>query len=173
MKTLFQAYAKYNGNVNRELIELLTPLTEEKIRSKTKAFYPTIFDVFLHMCMTDAGWLKRYKDFFASSRVLSGSALLSADMAKLKEEFEHDTAKLYLFRSGLDDIISGFMSELTQEELAGNIKYTDYRGQPSENVMWKTLMYVFNHQTHYRGELSVMLDMADIYNDFSVTLTRI
>jgi uncharacterized damage-inducible protein DinB len=35
------------------------------------------------------------------------------------------------------------------------------------------LLTIFNHQTHHRGGISVMLDMADVKNDFSGTLARI
>lgn len=173
MKTLFQAFAKYNANVNRELIALLEPVPMSKIMNKTKAFYPSIFEVLFHMCMTDAGWLKRYRVFFTASRTLSGAALLATDLAALKTGFEQDVSRLYDFRRELDDIITRFTDEITDEELKANLKYSDYRGRSAENIMWKTLMYVFNHETHYRGELSVMLDSIDVENDFSITLTRI
>ena len=64
MKTIFQAFARYNGSVNRSILEIVEPLKKEQVMMATKAYYPSIFETLLHNFIADLSWLKRYRDAF-------------------------------------------------------------------------------------------------------------
>jgi uncharacterized damage-inducible protein DinB len=173
MKTIFQALAKYNGNVNLEITGFLEGMPAEKLTNRTKAYFPTIQDAVFHIFLSDLGMFRRFKAAFPESKAINSSALLSADTAVIKKEVEADLKKFFQYRRDMDFMITQFMDELTDEKLESPLKYVNYKGESVETVVWKMLLTIFNHQTHHRGGISVMLDMADVKNDFSGTLARI
>ena len=173
MKTIFQALAKYNESVNQSVLELLAPLEKEKIMMKTKAYYPSIFDTFLHILIADLNWLKRYRGVFKESEVLSNSKLVSLEEKSLRKEFESDYTKLFQYRKQADDVITQFINEIDENKLISVIKYKNYKGEDIEQELWKPLLHWFNHHTHHRGQISVLLDMIGIDNDYSSVLPRI
>ena len=89
MKTLFQAFARYNGSVNGSILELVEPLSKEHVMMETKAYYPSIFETLLHNFIADLNWLKRYRDAFKENKGLN-SNLISMDDKSLRKEFESD-----------------------------------------------------------------------------------
>lgn len=46
-------------------------------------------------------------------------------------------------------------------------KFKNIRGEEIEKIFWITIIHIFNHQTHHRGEISAMLDILNIKNDYS------
>jgi uncharacterized damage-inducible protein DinB len=84
MKTLFQAFARYNGSVNRSILEMVEPLKKEQVMMETKAYYPSIFETLLHNFIADLNWLKRYRDAFKENKGLNSSDLLSLEDKSLK-----------------------------------------------------------------------------------------
>jgi uncharacterized damage-inducible protein DinB len=53
------------------------------------------------------------------------------------------------------------------------LRYKNYKGEDTEKEMWKVLMQMFNHATHHRGQISGLLDMLGIDNDYSAIFPRI
>jgi len=98
---------------------------------------------------------------------------MSADTAVIKKEMEADLKKYFQYRKEVDAMIIEFTGEFTDENLNNVMKFTNYKGEAVEAVAWKYILTLFNHQTHHRGGISVMLDMAGVKNDFSGTLARI
>jgi len=172
MKTIFQAFARYNGSVNGSILELVEPLTKEQIMMETKAYYPSIFETLLHNFIADLNWLKRYRDTFKENKGLD-SNLVSMDDKSLRREFESDYRKFFQYRRQMDDVIIQFVNELDESKLDSVIRYKNYKGEVIEKEIWKTLLHLFNHQTHHRGQVSVLLDMVGVDHDFSSMATRI
>lgn len=173
MKTIFQALARYNRNVNLEIIGILEGMPAEKLAEKTRAYFPTINDAAGHILLSDIGIFKRFKPAFSDSRTLNAAPLLSMDTAVIKKEIETGMKDFIRYRKEVDAMIMEFVEELPDEKLKTVMKFTNHKGEAVESVAWKYLLTVFNHQTHHRGGISVMLDMAGVKNDFSGTLTRI
>jgi uncharacterized damage-inducible protein DinB len=172
MKNVFQAFAKYNGSVNQSIIELLKPLDKEKIMMKTKAYYPSIFETLIHNLFADLNWLKRYGGVFRESKALN-HRITSSDQKALRQELESDPTKLFQYRKEADEVIVRFVDELEGSKLNSVIRYKNYKGEDQEQELWKTLLHWFNHQTHHRGQVSVLLDMVGVDHDYSSLLTRI
>jgi len=172
MKTLFQAFARYNGSVNRSILELVEPLKKEQVMMETKAYYPSIFETLLHNFIADLNWLKRYRDAFKENKGLDRN-LISMDDKSLRKEFESDYMKFFQYRRQMDDVIIQFVNALDESKLDSVIKYKNYKGEVIEKEIWKTLLHLFNHQTHHRGQVSVLLDMVGVDHDFSSMVTRI
>jgi uncharacterized damage-inducible protein DinB len=173
MKTIFQAFAKYNQSVNLSILELVEPLTKENIMAKTKAFFPSIFETMNHNLLSDLFWLKRFGEGFKDSKILSSSDLPSLDFKVLRKELEDDYKKLFQYRKQADELIFQFIEERDETNLKSVFKYKTFKGEEMENILWKILLQWFNHQTHHRGQISVLLDMIDVKNDYSSMMNRI
>jgi len=173
MKTIFQALAKYNSSVDQSIIEIISPLSKEQIMTKTKAFFPSIYDNLFHIFFSDLFWLKRFKDGFTENKALSGSDLLALDGKNLRKEIEADYTKLLEYRKQIDKVILQFIEELDENKLKSVFKYKNFKGEDMEGTLWKIFLQWFNHQTHHRGGISVLLDMLGVNNDYSSMLGRI
>jgi len=173
MKTLFQSFAKYNSSVNQSVLELVEPLRKDQVMMKTKAYYPSIFETLLHIFLTDLTWLRRYRDALKENRALNSTSLLSLEEKGLRTEFESDYTKLFQYSKQLDGVINQFIDDLDETPLNSILKYKNYRGEYTEKEVWKTMLHWFNHQTHHRGQVSVLLDLVGVDHDFSTMVARI
>jgi uncharacterized damage-inducible protein DinB len=173
MKAVFQSLAMYNSSVNQSIKELIEPLSKEKIMTKTKAFFPSIFETLLHLFLSDLFWLKRFRDVFMESNALSVSKLVILDGKNLRKKFETDYTKLFQRRKQADEVIMQFIEEIDEDTLNTVISYKNFKGDEVEKELWKILLQWFNHQTHHRGQISVLLDEIGVNNDYSSLLTRI
>ena len=116
MKTIFQAFAKYNGSVNQSILELVEPLKKEQVMMETKAYYPSIFETLLHNLIADLNWLKRYRDAFKENKGLD-SNLISMDDKSLRKELESDYRKFFQYRRQMDEVIIQFVNALDESKL--------------------------------------------------------
>ncbi len=173
MKTALQAFARYNQSVNRSILELVEPLSKEQITMKTKAYYPSIFETLLHNFIADLNWLKRYRGALKENKALNNANLLSLDDKTLRKEFESDYRKFFQYRKQMDDLIIQFANNLDENKFDSVIQYKNYKGEDVEKEIWKTLLHWFNHQTHHRGQVSVLLDLVGVDHDFSSMVIRI
>jgi len=173
MKTLFLAFATYNRSVNLSILELVEPLKKEQVMMKTKAYYPSIFETLLHILTADLNWLRRYREVFKGTQALDGSRLLLLEEKGLRKAFEDDHAKLFQMRREVDDLVIRFVDEIDAGRLNSIVRYKNYKGEDVEKEAWKTLLHWFNHQTHHRGQVSVLLDLVGVDHDFSSLVSRI
>jgi uncharacterized damage-inducible protein DinB len=173
MKNIFQAFAKYNRSVNQSVLELIEPLKKEQIMMETKAYYPSIFETALHIYIADINWLRRYRDALKENKALNGSKLLVIEEKAGREELKSDYTKLFQYRKQADDLFIQFVNELDESELDTVIRYKNFKGQILEKQVWTTLLHLFNHQTHHRGQISVLLDLVGVDHDFSGMAPRI
>jgi uncharacterized damage-inducible protein DinB len=173
MKNLFQALAKYNESVNQSIMELLKPLKKEQVMMETKAYYPSIFATLLHNLIADLNWLRRYRDALKENKALNNGKLLSFEEKSLRLEFESDHTKFFPYRKQVDELMIQFVNELDESKMHLVIKYKSYKGEEIEKELWKTLLHLFNHQTHHRGQVSVLLDLIGIDHDYSSLVSRI
>jgi len=173
MKTVFQAFAGYNGSVNQSILELVEPLKKEQIMMETKAYYPSIFETLLHNLIGDLTWLKRCLDATKGNKGLNNRGVISLEEKSLRKELESDYRRFFQYRKQMDDVIIEFVNELDESKLESVIRYKNYKGEEVEKELWKMLLHWFNHQTHHRGQVSVLLDMVGVDHDFSSMLPRI
>jgi uncharacterized damage-inducible protein DinB len=173
MKTVFQSYARYNKNVNQDMMNILKTVPQKKLTQKFKTYYPTIYDTLFHILLSDISWIKRFEIQFGTYDSLKMTKMGSYDEAKLKEELKRDHKKLFELRETVDGKIENFVKELRDDDYTKVLRYKNYKGEDTEKEMWKVLMQMFNHQTHHRGQISELLDMLGIDNDYSTIFPRI
>jgi uncharacterized damage-inducible protein DinB len=173
MKTVFRAYARYNKNVNQDVINIVRTVPQKELAQRFKTYYPTIYEMLFHILLSDINWIKRFKAQFGPYESLKATKEGSYDETKLKEELKGDYRKLFELRAEVDEEIENFVKELKDDDYTKVLKYKNYKGEDTEKEMWKVLMQMFNHQTHHRGQISDLLDMLGIDNDYSAIFPRI
>ncbi|OHD62785.1 MAG: hypothetical protein A2176_14915 [Spirochaetes bacterium RBG_13_51_14] len=173
MKNIFQSLALYNRSVNASLMELLKGLTKEQMIMETKAFFHSVFETFMHSVTTDCIWLRRFEKHQPELKCLQGNALLAADDRTIRKEIDDDYRKVFDIRKELDGLIESFMHEMNDQDFIRAMQYRNYKGEEVNRLVWQLLLHWFNHQTHHRGNISVLLDFMGVANDFSSLIPRI
>ncbi|OHD71227.1 MAG: hypothetical protein A2W19_10620 [Spirochaetes bacterium RBG_16_49_21] len=173
MKALFQAYTKYNQNVNKDLFDILLTLSKDQLMQKFDVYHSSIYDTLLHILISDMYWIKRFSKLFGTYSSLEKTKLLSYDLRKLKDDLGEDHRKLIELRKELDELIDRFAKDLSDADYGKILQYKNFKGEDTEKEIWKVLMHMFNHQTHHRGQVSELLDLLKVENDYSSLLPRI
>ena len=92
-----------------------------------------------HLLLTDRLWLKR----------LSGEGDHPNDLNAILYE---DRMELTKARIALDNRLIEVMSTYDDTALSGLHSYRTTSGMPKAQVLADTLLHLFNHQTHHRGQ---------------------
>lgn len=173
MKNIFQTLAMYNRSVNQSMIDLLGPMPREQVMMDTKAFFHSIFETFMHNLNTDLVWLRRFEGIYPNIKCLRGNAILALEDRQIRKNAEGDFRNIFEIRRHIDALIEEFIHEITDQDLIRAIQYKNIRGVLMEKLLWQALLHWFLHQTHHRGNISVMLDMLGVNNDYSSLISRV
>jgi uncharacterized damage-inducible protein DinB len=173
MKNVFYSYAKYNQNVNKNLYGIILGLPDDQLTRKFEVYHTSIYDTLFHIMVSDLFWMKRIAKVFEKSPSLEKTIIPSIDLSKLKEDLGGDREKLSNLRGEVDQAIDKFVNDLQEADYEKALRYKNHKGEEIEKEIWKVLMHMFNHQTHHRGQVSELLDMLKIDNDYSSLLSYI
>ncbi len=173
MRNIFQTLAMYNRSVNQSVMDLLGGLQNEQVMADTKAFFHSIFGTFMHNVTTDLIWLRRFESIYPDMKCLKGNSLLSLDDQQIRKKAEEDHRNIFGIRMQIDTLIEEFIHEINDQDFIRAIQYKNFRGEQMEKLLWQALLHWFLHQTHHRGNISVMLDMLGVNNDYSSLISRV
>ncbi len=162
MKKILKMFTFYNKSANEKLIQILVGLTADQIKKDLNGFYHSILGTFQHILKTDIMWLKRLRKSFPAIACLSED-----NIPDLKTVENEDYKELFPVRRKLDEIFESFSGEIQEKDLESVISYANMKGDKIEKELWLCLIHLFNHQTHHRGQIAVMLDMIGVQNDYS------
>jgi uncharacterized damage-inducible protein DinB len=165
--TLLTKYHKAANKAMNDVIKTLSPGEWEK---PLGGYFPSVRSLCSHLYICDFNWLKRYS-------VLREFAVLkepffSREPYSFKDELFKDMGEYLSLRPDLDDRITGFADEVTNDDLAGILKYGDSSGAQYERNFGGLVLHCFNHGTHHRGMISVYLEILGKANDFN-SLNRV
>ncbi len=173
IKVVFELLAKYNKLTNLDMMKILEGVEPDKLNENVGSYYESIMGLLNHYLMADIGWL----------RVL-GTHVSSLDfIPQLLERFPTERlppGKLYWstldkyknIRSEIDGIMERVVESIPVSEYSAKIVVEGRRGK-LEYIIWRILMHLFNHETHHRGGVSVLLDQLKVENDYSNLLWKV
>ena len=173
VKEIYKLLAKYNQITNQDLITILREVDANKLSENLGSYYSSILGILNHHLLADIGWI----------RVL-GTHIKTLDfVGPLLDRFPNKRPPPNeLIWNSLDDYVP-VRVEIDQllERVVENLNSTDYytifsvegRRGKMDYVTWKVLLHLFNHQTHHRGSVSVLLDQLGIQNDYSNLLWKV
>ena len=158
--------AHYNRWMNERMFDAAASLDAAALTVERGAFFGSILGTLNHIAVADTIWLHRFarhEPAFTTLGALSNFPQPSA----LTQPLAPDLTGLRVYRRQLDELIERWVAELTPEQLAGSISYSNMAGVPSSRNFGALLQHFFNHQTHHRGQASTLLFQAGV--DVGVT----
>jgi uncharacterized damage-inducible protein DinB len=169
MVEVFRYYAECNKAVNAEMMKILKNHGGEVFNYDSGAYYKSINDLLFHIFDVDLSWLYDIKNSVASS--IYDDALFQ----NLKDGIPENTYKNPYIgaadfakdRDRLDTLFVRLSHDITAEDLGKPFVYQGRDKQLHQRTVWQVLTHVYNHQTHHRGQISQILDVLNIDNDFS------
>jgi uncharacterized damage-inducible protein DinB len=145
--------ARYNRWMNDKLYAVAEKLTDAERKQDRAAFFGSIHGTLNHLLLADRIWLGR----FTGATLQEGE--LGPGIRSLDQELYADFDELRHERVKTDDDIDAFVAALTDEKLAGNLRFLR-RGAVNELPLWHAVAHLFNHQTHHRGQVTTLLMQA-------------
>ncbi len=147
--------ASYNQWMNQRLYAVCAELTDAERRQDRGAFFKSIHGTLNHLLLGDRVWLSRFRGTQFRPRGLDEE--LYADFDELRRE-----------RERTDEDIIAWAASLTDEALAGTLRYTTIvNPAPRTYETWVAVAQFFNHQTHHRGQVTALLSQCG--KDYGVT----
>jgi uncharacterized damage-inducible protein DinB len=147
--THFQMLARYNRIANERLYESCSQLDPIEYRKQRPGSFGSIHGLLNHILLGDRIWMSRFRGQGRSTPPLN---------TILFEEF----ADLRSARIGEDNEMEAFFQSVTAEFLNGSFCYTNSRGQEYREQPLVAVSHMFNHQTHHRGQIHVMLSQTAV-----------
>ena len=140
--------ARYNRWMNEKLYAVCADMPDETRKRQTGAPFRSISGVFNHLLLTDRVWLGRFngQPFPATS---------------LDQELYADFDEMRSQRKTTDEEISLWAGSLSDEILRASLTFTPMSNPtPRTQPFWIAALHLFNHQTHHRGQITVLIEQA-------------
>ena len=162
----FALLARYNAEMNQKLYAAAAQLPAGEFTADRKAFFGSLAGTLNHLLSGDTIWLKRFSTHPAQFPALQATQAL-AQPSGLTHSFGDDLPTLRAYRATLDAIITEWMPQIGDADLAHTFEYRSTRGDVYRKEFGMLLLHFFNHQTHHRGQASTLLTQAGV--DVGVT----
>ena len=149
LKDHFQLLAKYNRVANARLLDACWGLSRETLEAESSAPFGSIAGLLDHLLAADEVWLARFE----------------GDLGAQLRKGPRQPLDLRAFRSqreALDARIEAFATGLTEGDLTRPMSYRNSSGVAISGTLALLLAHMFNHQTHHRGQIQVLLREAGV-----------
>jgi uncharacterized damage-inducible protein DinB len=144
MQQHLSTFARYNRWANQRLYAAAAALPDADYRRDLGAFFGSLHGTLNHILVADRIWLFR----------ITGEGPAPA---RLDEILHDDLDTLRQARVAEDERIIRVMDGLSEERLAGSLRYRNMKGDAFEQKLALVLAHFFNHQTHHRGQAHALL----------------
>lgn len=140
--------AAYNLWMNAKIYEQCSVMTDADRKEDRGAFFKSIHGTLNHILLADKIWMGR---FVNETFRVSG----------LDQELHRDFNVLRKDREETDVAIQNWIAALTEDSLAGVLRYTSMVDPaPRQYELWLALTHFFNHQTHHRGQITTLTSQS-------------
>jgi uncharacterized damage-inducible protein DinB len=146
----FPLLARFNRWANGHLYDAVAKLSDDAYRANRGAFFGSVHRTLNHLLVVDRLWAGRIKGIDHGIRALD--QVLYDDLETLR------TA-----RRVEDQRLIELVDDLSEERLEQPVRYRRMIGEGMEEARaGHILITLFNHQTHHRGQIHVLLTQAAI-----------
>ena len=141
----FQLMARYNIWATKRLIQALENVTDEDFSKDCGLFFKSILGTLNHLLVGEHYlWFHRFSE--GNSPVIALNTIIEKDRYALTKALE-DRAENWI----------SFLENLDLEYVGQNLNYRTSTGKEMSLPYWSTLLHVFNHATHHRGQITAAL----------------
>jgi uncharacterized damage-inducible protein DinB len=147
--THFQMLARYNRIANERLFAKCAQLDDSEYRKPRAGSFGSIHGLLNHILLGDRRWL----GLFETGQVLTPplNQILYDDFSALQNARVREDARIESFFAGLD---AAFWPR--------SFAYTNLQGKDYVDTAHVACSHLFNHQTHHRGQVHVMLSQTPV-----------
>lgn len=159
--TNLRMLARYNQEINTQLLHCCTRLSTEELNRETHSFFPDIISYWNHLLFGDLILLAR----------LANNNLANFSSDELKgfpqpisptDSYFQNIDDIIDTRTRLDLLIIKFFNELTELECEKIMTYKTTEGELVCKPVALICQHIFNHQTHHRGQLTCILSQLGV-----------
>jgi uncharacterized damage-inducible protein DinB len=145
----FRIFARYNRIANERLYEACAQLDPVEYRRERKGSFGSIHALLNHILLGDRIWTSRF----------AGSGSTTPPLNSIL----FDTfAELHSARAAKDQEIEAFFAKVDTDFLKSRLSYTNSQGKDCVETVPAAVLHFFNHQTHHRGQVHVMISQTDV-----------
>jgi uncharacterized damage-inducible protein DinB len=155
----FRMLARYNCTANERLYSACAELDDNEYRKRRAGSFGSIHALLNHILLGDRRWLGLFQNGQRVTPPLN--QILYDDFASLRSARVTEDARIEAF---FDDLDAAFWT--------GSFAYTNNQGKDYVETAHVACTHLFNHQTHHRGQVHVMLSQTTT-NPPSLDLHRI
>jgi uncharacterized damage-inducible protein DinB len=149
MLDAFKMLARYNRIANERLYEQCGKLDLTEYRAQRKGSFGSIHALLNHVLLGDRIWMSRFAGGGKTTPPLN---------TVLFESF----AELSAARREEDAGIEAFFDQVDSDFLTRPLTYTNSLGIARSDSAPIAVLHFFNHQTHHRGQVHVMLSQTAV-----------
>jgi uncharacterized damage-inducible protein DinB len=149
MLDAFRIFARYNKVANARLYEQVGKLDVTEYRRERRGSFGSIHGLLNHTMVGDRIWMSRFAGGGKTTPPLN---------TILFETF----AEINSARAEEDASIEEFFAKVDGNFLIRRLAYTNSRGKDYVEEAAPAVLHFFNHQTHHRGQVHVMLSQTEI-----------
>jgi len=166
MKDMFKLLAKYNLETDNSMIEILENLPADKLLVEMGSYYHSVLGILNHSLVSDINWMKRIANYFPG--LLPSAGNLPDIPANSSNRMLWGSLPIYKkIRIEVDKVIVEMVETIPTEQYPLRFHYKNKNGEEENKVGWHLLLHIFNHQTHHRGMIALILDQLNMANDYS------
>jgi uncharacterized damage-inducible protein DinB len=145
----FQMLARYNRIANERLFEKCSQLSVDEYRKQRQGSFGSIHGLLNHILLGDQIWMRRFEGSGHATPALN--TVLFDNFADLRSA-----------RIRQDARIEAFFGRPPESFLDSSIHYTNNQGKEYVEDASVAASHFFNHQTHHRGQVHVMLSQTPV-----------
>jgi uncharacterized damage-inducible protein DinB len=140
----FRMLARYNRGANQRLYASCAALADAELRAPRLGPFGSIHGLLNHLLLGDRIWMSRFEG--------GGTSTPRLDTV-LHDQFP----ALAAARAAMDERLVAFFDAAGEELLLQSFPYVNNQGKPYVETAPVAIAHIFNHQTHHRGQVCVML----------------
>ncbi len=145
----FRMLARYNRIANERLYATCAQVDPVEYRRERSGSFGSIHGLLNHVLLGDRIWMSRF----------SGAGQTTPPLHSiLFDEF----ADLHAARVAQDVEIAEFFESLNGGFMGRQIPYINNQGKAYVESVPVAVLHFFNHQTHHRGQVHVMLSQTEV-----------
>lgn len=142
--------AHYNRWMNEKIYAAVAALSDAERKQDRGAFFGSMHAILNHLLLGDQAWMQR----FAGEPVT---------MKSPRDELYADFSELRAARAAMDERILSWAAALTDEFADREYRFFSVSYQRERALpQYVTILQVFNHQTHHRGQITTLLSQMGI-----------
>jgi uncharacterized damage-inducible protein DinB len=149
MLDAFRILARYNRVANERLYEACAQLDPAEYRKQRRGSFGSIHALLNHMLLGDRIWTSRF----------AGSGKTTPPLNTILFD---NFPELHSARVAQDEEIESFFAAVEEDFLRRQLRYVNSLGKDYAELAPVAALHFFNHQTHHRGQVHVMIAQTDI-----------